>query len=390
MINLIIRSLVISKQFNLFYVPELDGIRGIAILLVMLFHIGTPIFKGGFIGVDVFFVLSGFLITSLLLKEYDNHQKIALKNFYVRRALRLAPALIILLSTIALVSIFTLNYDLAKENINSILITLFYSANWVRAFNLREMGLLNHTWSLSIEEQFYIIWPFLLIILLKITKSRKHLFAVVALLTIFSWTLRIILQLKGFSADRLYNGLDTRADALLIGCILSIILFSNLINLKSKITLSLTKYIGIIALLSYICILPFISWSSWHYFIWLAFLIQILTAFLILYVFISGDNFLKRFLRLKPLVWIGSISYGLYLWHDPVFEMIRMKEYSLWIIAVTGFIITFSTAFLSFYFIEKPILKLKSKFTPASNKIESVMVKVHENSKSEFEQNVLN
>ena len=364
-----------SRQFSSNYIPALDGIRGIAILLVMLFHVGNPIFKGGFIGVDVFFVLSGFLITSLLLNEYDKNFNINLKYFYARRILRLAPALLVLLITITLISIFILEYNQTKDNLYSVLITLFYSANWVRAFNLYDLGYLNHTWSLSIEEQFYIIWPFLLITLLRIIKSRKHVLNIVIFLSVASWILRIILQFKGYDADRLYNGLDTRADALLTGCVLSLILSSNLIDFRREKVSSCIKYLGMSAIISYILILLNISWSSKLYFYFLAFLIQILTAFLILHILLPGDNYLKKVLTNKPLVWIGSISYGLYLWHDPVYEMIRMQGYSLWTIALLGITITFAIASLSFYFIEKPILKLKSKFTTTLPKTINVLVK---------------
>lgn len=351
------------KHSSLSYIPELDGIRGIAILLVMIFHIGNPIFRGGFIGVDIFFVLSGFLITSLLLKEYDLKQKISLKNFYIRRALRLAPALLIILFTIAVLSPFLYSHEQAINNYKSILISLFYSANWVRAFHLHKMGFLNHTWSLSIEEQFYFIWPCCVIFMFKLCKSRKQMLVFVVFIAMGSWLLKIILTLYNYPSERMYNGLDTRADSLLTGCILAFILSTNLINLKSKAFAGYLKYMAGGTLLLYLVVLFNIGWSNHHVYYWLGCLVQVSTAILILHVFLSDNSIIKKFLSNKILVWIGSISYGLYLWHDPIYETLRMWGYSKWFISTFGVLTIFIITSISFYFVEKPILRLKNKFS---------------------------
>lgn len=346
------------------YIPGFDGMRGAAILLVMLFHSGIPSFRGGFIGVDIFFVLSGFLITSLLIKEHASSGSINLKHFYLRRVLRLAPALILLLLTISITAFFLRLKGTAYADFTGILITLFYSANWVRAFDLHPMGLLSHTWSLSIEEQFYMLWPVMFIMLLKYAKSKKRIFNIVLFLSISSWLLRVWLTYSGFTADRIYNGLDTRADALLIGCAAAIMHSSELrerwfrAGTKKYLVLKRSGYAGFA--------LPFvilfnISWRNQNTFYWMNFLLELLTAALILNVITNEKSLIKKLLTLKPLIWIGSISYGVYLWHDPVFEVMRSYGYSKTSILVFGGIATLAVASASYYIIERPILRLKNR-----------------------------
>jgi peptidoglycan/LPS O-acetylase OafA/YrhL len=142
------------------------------------------------------------------------------------------------------------------------------------------------------------------------------------------------------------------------------ILSSRFFNFENKTLKVFVNYTALAALLFFFTVLFGISWSNKHVFYWVAFFVQVFTAFLILHVFMLNGSLVKRILRKKPLVWIGSISYGLYLWHDPIFELIRMQGYSKWIIAIFGITITFLVSSLSFYLVEKPILRFKSKFTP--------------------------
>ena len=169
-----------DKEFKPGYVPALDGIRGIAIICVMIMHSGFKLFKGGFIGVDIFFVLSGFLITYLLVREYDRHdEQVNLKAFYARRALRLGPALILMLIGNSLWGIFFFTPAESMSNLEDALIALFYMANWARAFEIHAPRFLGHTWSLSIEEQFYILWPMIFLLLMRCIRSRALVAAVV-------------------------------------------------------------------------------------------------------------------------------------------------------------------------------------------------------------------
>lgn len=340
------------------YIPGLDGLRGMAILIVMLFHTGLPFFRGGFIGVDIFFVLSGFLITSLLLSEVTLTGKINLRYFYMRRILRLLPALILLLLTVTLAAQALDLKGAAQTDITSSLITLFYSANWVRAFNLHSMGLLSHTWSLSIEEQFYMLWPVVLILMIKYLRRKERILNVVLLLSVFSWILRIYLTYSGHTADRIFNGLDTRADALLIGCAAALI---RSLGLWEK-RISSFRLPAIAGFTLPLIILFNISWRNANTFYWINFITEVFTAGLVLHVAGGQKSIIKKFLTIKPLVWVGSISYGLYLWHDPVFEVMRSYGCSKVLILLLGSIAAFTIASASYYIIEKPVLKFKGRF----------------------------
>src|SRR5437764_8189485 len=146
-----------TSPFKLTYRPALDGLRGVAIIGVFAHHARVPFLAGGFIGVDVFFVLSGFLITALLLQEAEETRRISLRAFYIRRALRLLPALAVLLGALLLVprAFGMMRTDAALVSTVSAL----YASNWVRAFGVLDLEVVSHTWSLSIEEQFYLLWP---------------------------------------------------------------------------------------------------------------------------------------------------------------------------------------------------------------------------------------
>jgi peptidoglycan/LPS O-acetylase OafA/YrhL len=361
-----------SKSSNSGYVPALDGLRGVAISAVMIYHAKASFLQGGFLGVDIFFVLSGFLITSILVREFNNQQRIDLRNFYFRRVLRLAPALVFFLAIFASISMLILDRDKAQYNLIDTFIALFYFTNWAWAFNIhvRPPHFLAHTWSLSIEEQFYILWPMLLIALLRFTRSRKHVVFVITLLGFSSWLMRIYLAVSGSSVSRLYNGLDTRADDLLVGCLLGVILSSNLINayywhLLEKVLKFLAPLCAI-SLVSFCIFTP--SYQNMHMYYWGFFVVAMITAIIILDIFVSSKSVIKQILSIKPLVWIGSISYGLYLWHYPIDTAMRLWGFRGIEILIVGSCFTFLVASTSYYFLERPFLKLKNKLAPhASN-----------------------
>lgn len=166
-----------QTRTKLGFVPALNGLRGVAILLVLGNHIPLRQYKSllpaGFVGVDIFFVLSGFLITTLLMQEFNKTGSVSLKNFYIRRALRLGPALLVMLAVICALSFALFDRARARENCMDALIALFYCSNWVKALSLSHngLGIVAQTWSLSAEEQFYIVWPLLLLTLGPVDKK---------------------------------------------------------------------------------------------------------------------------------------------------------------------------------------------------------------------------
>src|SRR5882724_3561789 len=210
--------------FRAKHVPALDGLRGLAILLVITHHQLIPLsLKGGFLGVDLFFVLSGFLITTLLLAEFDTTKAISLKNFYARRALRLGPALLVYLLACLIVAYHSQLLEWTRE-LKLIGLALAYSTNWRMAF--RWDATLDPTsiiWSLSIEEQFYLLWPLVFFACLMSKFRRSHIIAGLVFVVFSIMLHRYLLLRAGADLNRLYYGTDTRADAPLVGCLMALI-----------------------------------------------------------------------------------------------------------------------------------------------------------------------
>ena len=281
----------------------------------------------------------------------------------MRRLLRLGPALILLLLLYALLSIFFLSKDIAQSNLIDTLISLFFMSNWARAFSFHPPDYLGHTWSLSVQEHFYILWPLTLLMLLRAFSNRWTVAFVAILFAMSSWLLRIYLFHSGSSFERLYNGSDTHADALMIGCILGIILSSEL--LKNKIQLVLSKWLTLLAPFSILCLIfmsVIMSLKNPQMYYWGFCAIEILTATLLLHLLINKNSVIHKLLSMRWIVWVGSISYSLYLWHYPIYRTMQQLNYSVIEVITYGTIVTLIISACSFYMLEKPILKIKRKY----------------------------
>ncbi len=204
------------------YWPALDGLRGVAVLLVLAYHLGYSIPRGGFVGVDVFFVLSGFLITTLLLDEFSRRGSIAFGAFYIRRGLRLLPALVVV-SLFAVVLVQWRGTAAQQDQTEAGLpLVLLYVVNWAMALDfMPAVGWLGHTWSLAIEEQFYLLGPLLLLLLMKRSATHRRSAFLLLVASVVVIIYRSAGTLQGWSAHRLYMGLDTHSDRLLMGCALA-------------------------------------------------------------------------------------------------------------------------------------------------------------------------
>jgi peptidoglycan/LPS O-acetylase OafA/YrhL len=353
------------------HIPALDGLRGIAILTVMVYHLEklAPDFhevtKGGFLGVDIFFVLSGFLITSILLKEHGKTGKINLKNFYLRRLFRLIPAYWLFLSVLYVFGAYLLppqESALIYSNYN-FPIAFFYFTNWNRAAaDGGVAGNLDHTWSLSIEEQFYIIWSLVLFFAFTEKRSRRAIFTLTlaSVALIIFW--RMARALTGTTADILYYSTDTRIDALLIGCAASMVYMWKLIPAS----FFRSVYFDLIALAAYITAALVFFNSSYHdvslYTAHLP-LFTTATAIIILWLMTREKTPVHFLLENKILQWVGKISYGLYLWHYLMYEFSKKTFSAVEVQIVAGLALAFAVSALSYYLVELPFLKIKNKFS---------------------------
>jgi len=349
-------------SFRLTQLPSLDGLRGIAILAVMLNN--ARYLPGGFLGVDIFFVLSGFLITALLLQEWQRTGTIRLGAFYARRALRLLPALFALLAVVLLAPGL---FYLAAPPWKDAAIAALYATNWVNAFGLRNMVILDHTWSLTVEEQFYVLWPPLVPALLALRVRRRWILSMVLLGIGVSTGLRLLLWDGPASIKRLYYGLDTRLDALLVGCLVALLVSWDLIPRTGKAVTAIRVIAGACAA-ALVLLLVTADRESRLTYHGLSTLACAAVAGVLLHVVYCPSRFRMLVLENAPIVWIGRISYGLYLWHDPLFldllNSTRMAKLGLSGLPalVVRFTVAFAVASLCFYLIERPFLRIKRRF----------------------------
>jgi peptidoglycan/LPS O-acetylase OafA/YrhL len=349
-------------EFKLGQRKSLDGVRGLAILFVLLSHLPSLPFGGGFIGVDLFFVLSGFLITTLLLEEHRETGSISLKSFYARRALRLMPALVaVLIATIVLTAAFETPSTSAKAR-TSALMTLFYSANWFMAYKAYPFPGLTATWSLSVEEQFYFVWPLLLAAMLKMNWSTRTKAMVVLAGLLLSAGLRAALWKGTGSFERVFFGTDTHADGLLAGSLAGLCLSRGMVLSTRALNLVGHVMLGILLL--------FLYWGwladDWVLLGGLLALNLGMTALVVCLVQSPGP-LLRGFFEFPPLAWLGRISYGVYLWHMVVFGLPGripvLKEACPWPLTIG---LTIGVAALSYYALERPMLRLKRRFSRVS------------------------
>ena len=350
------------------YRPGLDGLRAIAIATVLVFHVGAfsreKTLGGGFLGVEVFFVISGFLITALLVEEYERNSRISLGKFYVRRALRLFPALFAVVAVAVIYASFAPRnqlHETAKEAVSAI----FYWDNWFHALNIGNPTILLHTWSLSIEEQFYVLWPIVLIgaLWLTRTRTRRELWLLpFALVAAASITRAGVSLAHPSSFMRLYFGTDTRADALLIGCTLALVWARGLPRrLESLLTWLAVPSVVVLALLMWFARVP---GRSLYVYGLLA--CSLAAAVLIANVVTGRPAALVHVLERPALVFVGKISYGLYLWHYVVFWIVRdyTGGWSQASRVPLELALAVTVAVASYYVLELPIVRQKVRFTP--------------------------
>ncbi|HKO50330.1 MAG TPA: acyltransferase family protein [Polyangiaceae bacterium] len=343
------------------HVPALDGLRGLALVGVLLFHANGAL-AGGYLGVDLFFVLSGYLITSLLLAEHRETGRIALGPFWIRRARRLFPALLSLMPVVAIYGRYFARQDELLTVRAQALAALAYVANWQAIFRHQSYwqlfaapSPLEHTWSLSIEEQFYVLWPLLVSLVLR-RRGTRTLLGVCLVLSASSMAAMWFVFDPG-NTTRAYLGTDTRMAGILFGAALATLISPN--DHFGVRTVRALDAFGLLAVLG----LGF-AWATlrgtnpflYHGGFWLT----ELAALLLIACAIAGERSLvARALAVRPLTWLGTISYGVYLWHWPVNVFLSTERTHLhgFGLHAVRFVLTFAIAIVSYRFLEQPIRK---------------------------------
>ncbi|ABK69984.1 acyltransferase family protein [Mycolicibacterium smegmatis] len=365
-------------------IPALDGIRAIAVLLVLAGHAGVPGVAGGFIGVDIFFVLSGFLITSLLLDEFARTGRVDLKGFWIRRARRLLPALLVMtLAVVAARELFP--PDAVTSLRDDAVAAFFWVANW--AFVAQQADYfsqgappspLQHTWSLGVEEQYYLVWPLLVlfaVLLLRRRGARAVRIAVVVIATAGAAASAAcaIVAVNTDTLNRVYFGTDFRAQGLLLGAAAAALLVRDWSALTVSGTLIRARWRRWIA-----WVLPVFGLAVLGAAAHLAtgdaedfrhgLLIIVAAAAVLVIVPVALDQYgwVARALGWRPLVALGAISYGVYLWHWPLFLILNGERTGLtgWSLVALRFGVTIALAWVSWRFVEQPVRRWRPQHVP--------------------------
>jgi peptidoglycan/LPS O-acetylase OafA/YrhL len=347
----------VANAPHIAYRPGLDGLRAIAVAAVFLYHSRIDWLPGGFLGVDLFFVLSGYLITSLLLVEWEARNRIDLRRFWLRRARRLLPALVVVvLGSLALAAIFA-RQDLAHTR-SDVLGSLFYYANWHQIianhsyFNvLGNPSLLQHTWSLAVEEQFYIVWPLLLVPCLVLV-GRKRMPMIVIAGIAASAALMWILFNPGGDPSRVYYGTDTRAFLLLMGILLALV-WPWIVRMRRAVPL--LELFGIAALVG--AVLLFLRMQDFNPTLFRGGDLAAAFCFAVLVAAVAHPKTgIGEALGVAPLRWVGERSYGIYLWHWPIIVLVAGVNARPSVGIVVGeAALVLAVAALSYKFVEQPI-----------------------------------
>jgi peptidoglycan/LPS O-acetylase OafA/YrhL len=367
-----------ASHRRLAYLPALDGVRAFAVIAVMMFHGGFSFFTGGFMGVDAFFVLSGFLITSLLVGEWRQSLTIRLGAFWARRARRLLPALLLMLLFVA----FFASVIVPKGTYGALrldaLSTLLYVSNWhfilvgSNYFNeTASASPLIHTWSLAVEEQFYLLWPLIVLGLLRLTRRLEPLFLLSCAAAVGSAVWMYVLSRRAVSINRVYLGTDTRSQCLFIGCALAVgfVLLTQRGHSAGRLAQGelwrpagargrvLCASAGVVGAAVALTMWAVTDSTSMFPYSGGFFLVGLATAGVIVSAVGAPRSIVPRFLSFTPIRYVGRISYGLYIWHWPLFLWVDHARTGL-LGAPLFFVrvlVTFAVSVASFHLVERPI-----------------------------------
>jgi peptidoglycan/LPS O-acetylase OafA/YrhL len=359
------------------HIEALDGLRGIAVAAVLLYHFAPDVAPGGFLGVDLFFVLSGFLITSLLVNEWRGTRRIAFANFWMRRARRLLPALFLILGAIGIYELVVANQVDAHHVASDGLWSAFYMANWhfiasgqsyIQQFLFTEPSPLRHMWSLAIEEQFYLVWPLVVFAAGALAarggatlrgqdrRFRRYLVTACIVLGLASFVRMLTLFDPGADPSRIYYGTDSRAFIVLIGAFVGV-LSAGVPTVRVGIRRFVLIVVGLAGAVALVVAMATLTIDSAFLYRGGYGLIGVAMVLVLVAAAQPGPNLLAVCFRWRPLVGLGLISYGVYLWHWPIGLWVTedntpFRGFSLFVVRC---VLTLAAALASYHLVEMPI-----------------------------------
>jgi peptidoglycan/LPS O-acetylase OafA/YrhL len=350
------------------YIPAIDGLRAVAVIAVMLYHLGFTWIPGGFLGVDLFFVISGYVITRLLLDSIQRSGGLDLRAFYIARIRRLLPPLVfMIITTTVVVGLWA--PDTMRRFLGDTPFALFGAMNWWLVFRQTDYfeaigrpPLLQHTWSLGVEAQFYLVWPLILLLVLRYFGKNKIPGAAL-LIAAFSGIALLVLSLQidaasGSKVSHVYFGTDTHSIGLFLGAALAVRWIPQ--NLQETVTRKAQDFIdgiGIFGFLGIIAAFLFIDETDPTLYK-LAFPLAGIFGCAIITSIVHPASRFAPILSSKPFIWIGERSYAIYLWHWVVFQVTRPDydlEGSQWALTALRILIVFALADISLRLVELPI-----------------------------------
>jgi peptidoglycan/LPS O-acetylase OafA/YrhL len=372
------------------YQPPLDGLRALAVAAVFAYHLDYAWATGGFLGVDTFFVLSGFLITSLLLNEYARDRTISLVSFWARRARRLLPALFVVLIAVAAYAAFLADSSTLDDLRSDMFATLFYGANWRFVSSgqsyfalFTDASPLRHAWSLAIEEQFYLVWPLIVFGCLRLAKGSRRVLAAVCIGGTILSALWMAWLYDSADLSRAYYGTDSHAQLLLVGALLAIVLSRWSPQRPGAVAASHAGGIFAIGFMFVSFALVDDNDAFMYRGGYLVFAIAV--SLLIMSVIQPERTVLRAGLSLAPIVWVGRISYGIYLWHWPAIVILSPDRTGIDGVPLDllRIAVTLALATASFYLLELPVRegrlfkgRVAQAFAPAAFVATGVVVMV--------------
>lgn len=378
--------------FRLGYRPALDGLRGVALVVVVLFHGHVPGVRAGHAGLTVFFVLSAFLITVLLLQEHREVGHVALGPFYARRFLRIYPGLLVFVLVAAVFVQLTAAPGTAVEQWRSAGWVLAGLANVQHVLGDDRLLLLEHTWSIAVELQFYVLWPLVLLAALRRGVPWQRIVAgsvaaaVAVLLVREVWWLAATqdptrdgalvalrepaLRLAGGPLyPRFLTGTDLRVDHLLVGCIAGLLTYHGWVDrLREHRTATVAASVVAAGYLVWFVTVVDVHDAGWRRFLFSggSTLVAVAAAVIIVTVVVAPESLVPRLLERRSVVWLGTISYGVYLWHVPIYRLLRQEfgHLPLTQLVPAGAAAAVVLALVSYHGLERWALAQKRRFAP--------------------------
>lgn len=347
------------------YRPELDGIRAFAVLAVVAFHAGLKPATGGWLGVDIFFVLSGYLITLILLRERDRTGTVSLRDFWVRRLLRLYPALLL---TLVLGAVFYTTIGDGGTFVGYIRTAGaagLYVENFVWGLGGDELGRLGHTWSLAVEMQFYLVWPVLLVWMLQRKLRLAPMILGGIVVSYGLYVLQSAPNLDRFPAA--YYLPWTRSFELLLGALVAVLLAARARTAEPATETPARRWVGWLIGIGFGVVLlgawTDSIWINQRAILWESPAAALLTVALIVHLDRVRNRGVGSLLAWAPVAWIGSVSYGVYLFHYPVIRVLQdhtdiTEAKVMFVVALP---LTLAIAAMSWRYVEQPALRMKSR-----------------------------